>query len=128
MATMDVEVLSPERVLFSGEATEVYARSMDGEIGILPGHQPALLQLDVAPVKVRTASGEHLYAVYGGYLELRDGRLVVLADAAEEPDQIDRSAAESLRQDAEARLHSDTDDAAAKRDLKCANLSLELAP
>jgi F-type H+-transporting ATPase subunit epsilon len=127
MATMDVEVLSPERVLFSDEATEVYARSMDGEIGILPGHQPALLQLDIAPVKVRTASSEYLYAVYGGFLELRDGRLVVLADAAEEPGCIDRSAAESLREDAQARLRSDPDDAAAQRDLKRASLSLDLS-
>ncbi len=127
MATMEVEVLSPERVLFSGEAREVYARSMDGQIGILPGHQPALLQLDIAPVKVRTASDEHLFAVYGGFLELRDGRLVVLADTAEEPDHIDRLAAESLRQDAEARLRTDPDDADAKRDQKRATLALDLS-
>lgn len=127
MATMEVEVLSPERVLFSGEATGVYARSMDGEIGILPGHQPALLQLDIAPVKVQTGSDEHRFAVYGGFLELRDGRLVVLADAAEEPDHIDRSAAESLRQDAEARLRTDADDAGAKFDLKRATLALDLS-
>jgi F-type H+-transporting ATPase subunit epsilon len=126
MATMEVEVLAPERVLFSGEAREVYARSMDGEIGILPGHQPALLQLDIAPVKVRTDSSEHRFAVYGGFLELREGHLVVLADAAEEPDRIDRSAAESLRQDAEARLQTDPDDADAKRDLKRATLALDL--
>jgi F-type H+-transporting ATPase subunit epsilon len=76
---------------------------------------------------VRTASDERLYAVYGGFLELREGRLVVLADSAEEPDRIDRSTAESLRQDAEARLHADADDVTAQRDLKRANLALELA-
>jgi F-type H+-transporting ATPase subunit epsilon len=127
MATMEVEVLSPERALFSGEAREVYARSMDGEIGILPGHQPTLLQLDIAPVKVRTDSDEHVFAVYGGFLELRDERLVVLADAAEELNHINRSAAESLRQDAETRLRTDPDDVDAKHDLKRAILALELS-
>lgn len=124
---MEVEVLSPERLLFSGEASQVSARSLDGEIGILPGHQPALLQLDIAPVRVRTASGEHRFAVYGGFLELRDGRLVVLADAAEESGHIDRSATESLRQDAEARLRADPDDADANHDMKRAILALELS-
>lgn len=127
MAMMEVEVLSPEHALFSGEASAVYARSMDGEIGILPGHQPALLQLDIAPVKVRTGSDERVFAVYGGFLELRDERLVVLADAAEESDHIDRSAAESLRQDAEARLGADPDDPHAQRDLRRATLALDLS-
>jgi len=124
---MEVQVLSPERVLFSGEANEVYARSMDGEIGILSGHEPALLQLDVAPVKVKADGEEHVFAVYSGFLEMRDNRLVVLADSAEEIDQIDRSAAESLRSDAEERLRSDPDDERAARDLKRATLALDLA-
>jgi F-type H+-transporting ATPase subunit epsilon len=128
MTTMQVQVLSPERVLFSGEANEVYARSMEGQIGILPGHEPALLQLDVAPVRVKMDGEEHLFAVYGGFLELRDDRLVVLAESAEEPDQIDRSAAESLRADAQERLRSDPSDAHAQYDLKRADLSLNLAP
>ena len=127
MATMEVQVLSPERVLFSGEANEVYARSMDGEIGILSGHEPALLQLDVAPVKVKADGEEHVFAVYSGFLEMRDNRMVVLADSAEEIDQIDRSAAESLRSDAEERLRSDPDDERAARDLKRATLALDLA-
>lgn len=124
---MEVQVLSPDHVLFSGEATEVYARSMEGQIGILPGHQPALLRLDVAPVKVRTEGDERIFAVYGGFLEYRDDRLTVLADAAEEPEQIDRSAAESLLQDANDRLSSDPDDEEAKHDVKRAELALDLA-
>ena len=127
MASMEVQVLSPERVLFQGEANEVYARSMDGQIGILPGHEPALLQLDVAPLKVRSDGAEHLFAVYGGFLELRDDRLVVLAEAAEEPGSIDRSEAESLLRDAEQRLDADADDEDARKDRKRAELALEMA-
>jgi F-type H+-transporting ATPase subunit epsilon len=84
MATMQVNVVSPERNVFSGDASEVYARSLDGEIGILPGHQPALLALADAPVRVKTASGEeHEFVVHGGFLSFRDNVLTVLADSAE---------------------------------------------
>lgn len=80
---MQVDVVSPEAVLYSGEASEVYARSLEGEIGILPGHQPALLFLADAPVKVRTTSGEHVFNVHGGFLEFRNNHLSVLAESAE---------------------------------------------
>lgn len=83
MATMTVNVVSPEARLFSGEATEVYARSLDGEIGILPGHQPALLALADAPVRVKTAEGTHEFNVHGGFLSFRDNVLTVLADSAD---------------------------------------------
>jgi F-type H+-transporting ATPase subunit epsilon len=82
MATMQVDVVAPDRSLFSGTATEVYARSQDGEIGILPGHQPVLLALaEGHPVRVRTDGGrEETYALSGGFLEFRDNRLTILAD------------------------------------------------
>jgi F-type H+-transporting ATPase subunit epsilon len=82
MATMQVDVVAPDRSLFSGEASGVYARSQDGEIGILPGHQPALLALAAgAPVRVKTLDGgEERFDLSGGFLEFRDNRLTVLAD------------------------------------------------
>ena len=83
MATMRVNLVSPERELFSGEATEVYARSLDGEIGILPGHQPALLALADAPVRVKTAGGMQEFNVRGGFLSFRDNVLTVLADGTD---------------------------------------------
>jgi F-type H+-transporting ATPase subunit epsilon len=99
-ATMHVEVVSAERSLLSVEATEVYARSLDGEIGILPGHQPALLALDIAPVKVKLADGgEERIAVHNGFLYFRRDRLVILADVAEVASQIDTARAQArLRQ------------------------------
>lgn len=82
MAVMQVEVVSPEKRLFSGEATEVYARSQEGEIAILPGHQPALLALvEGHPVRVRTQDGqEQSFTLTGGFLEFRNNQLTVLAD------------------------------------------------
>ncbi len=81
MATMQVDVVTPEERLFSGEAEEVYARSTEGEIGILPGHQPILLALEGgSAVRVRGGGQEHRYDIGGGFLEFRDNRLMVLAD------------------------------------------------
>jgi len=83
---MQVDVVAPEERLFSGEATEVYARSQDGEIGILPGHQPALLALaEGHPVRVRTPDGqERSFTLTGGFLEFRNDHLTVLADGLAE--------------------------------------------
>ena len=101
---MQVEVVSAERRLFSGEATEVYARSLDGEIGILPGHQPALLALDIAPVKIKLADGTtERVAVHNGFLYVRGGTVVVLADIAELASQIDISRAERRMRELEDR-------------------------
>ena len=86
MATMQVDIVVPDREVFSGEASEVYARSQEGEIGILPGHQPVLLALE-APSQVRVkggAGGEQGWTVSGGFLQFRENRLTVLADGLEE--------------------------------------------
>ncbi|MFT5222827.1 MAG: F-type H+-transporting ATPase subunit epsilon [Glaciecola sp.] len=91
MATFQVEVVSAEKKLFSGEASEVYARSLDGEIGILPGHQPALLALAISPVKIHMADGTEVrIAVHNGFLYYKPGdKLVILANIAEMADDID---------------------------------------
>jgi F-type H+-transporting ATPase subunit epsilon len=85
MATMQVDVVSAESQLYSGEASEVYARSIEGEIGILPGHQPILIALgEEAPVRVKTVEGREVRIdVHNGFLEFRENHLTVLADAAE---------------------------------------------
>ena len=80
---MRVDVVSAETQLFSGEANEVFARSMDGEIGILPGHQPILLMLDEAPLRVKADGREESFDLSGGFLEFRDNHLIVIAEGAE---------------------------------------------
>ncbi len=90
MATMQADVVSAEQELFSGEANEVYARSLLGELGVLPGHQPALMALEIAPVKIMLADGgEERVAVHHGFLYFRDNRLVILADMADLAGDID---------------------------------------
>ena len=126
MATMQVEVVSAEKEIFSGEAAEVYARSLDGEIGILPGHQPALLALDIAPVKIKLEDGsEERVAVHNGFLYFRHNRLVILADIAELATQIDLSRAEERKSEMERRL-AEEEDAAVRASLRRQQLRLEM--
>jgi F-type H+-transporting ATPase subunit epsilon len=91
MATMQVELVSVERPLWSGEASAVYARTPDGEIGILPGHSPLLGAL--VPgwlVRIQQADGvEQRIAVHGGFLSVRPDGVSVLAEMAETADEID---------------------------------------
>jgi len=85
MATMQVELVSVEGPLWSGEATAVFARTIEGEIGILPGHAPLLGAL--APgwlVRIQQADGvEQRVAVHGGFLSVRPDGVSVLAEMAE---------------------------------------------
>jgi F-type H+-transporting ATPase subunit epsilon len=95
MATMHVELVSVERALWSGDANAVYARTTEGELGILPGHTPLLGAL--APgwiVRIDRADEDELkVAVHGGFLSVRKDGVSVLAEIAELADDIDASRA-----------------------------------
>lgn len=126
-ATMQVEVVSAEKNLLSAEATAVFARSLDGEIGILPGHQPALLALAIAPVKIVKSDGsEERIAVHNGFLFFRDNHLVVLADVAEAASQIDISRAERRLAELEKRL-AEEEDAAVRASVHKQQVRLSVA-
>ncbi|WP_019121086.1 F0F1 ATP synthase subunit epsilon [Brevibacillus massiliensis] len=105
MSKMTVEVVTPERVVFSGEATMVIARGVAGELGILPNHIPLVTPLKVAPVRVKTTGDkETLIAVSGGFLEVRGDKVTILAEAAELPEDIDVARAQAAKTRAEQRL------------------------
>lgn len=128
MASMQVDVVSAEERLFSGEAEAVFARSLDGEIGILPGHQPALLALQTAPVRVRTVEGDEVVvAVHHGFLEVRENQLTVLADIAELATDIDVERAKAARRRAEQHLADEAYTGDAQGELDRAQLRLRLA-
>lgn len=95
MAELHVEVVSAEREVWSGEATQVLARTSEGEIGILPGHAPLLGELaDGGVVRVMLAGGgEVVAAVHGGFLSVTDQGVTVLAEVAELAEDIDASRA-----------------------------------
>ena len=91
MAEMTVEVVAVERRIWSGEATFVLARTTEGEIGVLPGHEPTLAQLEEAGVlRIDGADGETITAaVHGGFLSITPEGVTVLAEFAEVSEEID---------------------------------------
>ena len=107
---MHVEVVSAESHVLSGEAKELYARGVEGEIGILPGDAPALVALDVGPVRLVMADGSHeRIAVHHGVLFVGDdGRAIVLADIAERAEDIDTERAVAKADRIRERLSSGT--------------------
>jgi F-type H+-transporting ATPase subunit epsilon len=83
-ATMQVELVSPESVLFSGEATLVVCRPSGGDAAFLPGHAPFLGLLGNGPVMIRTAEGKDISAqVNGGFVQVADNKVTILSDVAE---------------------------------------------
>ncbi|HEY0573514.1 MAG TPA: F0F1 ATP synthase subunit epsilon [Pseudonocardia sp.] len=91
MAEMTVELVAVERRLWSGEATFVFARTTEGEIGVLPGHEPTLAQLEQAGVvRIDTPQGTSVTAaVHGGFLSITPEGVTVLAELAELSEEID---------------------------------------
>jgi F-type H+-transporting ATPase subunit epsilon len=125
---LQVEIVSPERVLYSGEGEMVVARSSDGDIAFLPGHAPFIGALDIAPVRVILPStGEQAAAVHGGFVNVSNDQVIVLSDVAELPEQIDVERAREAKTRAEAALRADEHDEAASDALARANTRLEVA-
>jgi F-type H+-transporting ATPase subunit epsilon len=120
MATMQVELVSVERPIWSGEAVGVYARTVDGEIGILPHHAPLLGAL--APgriVRIERESADDLrVAVHGGFLSVRADGVSILAEMAETADEIDVARARAALD----RADPETPEGAAARDRALARL------
>jgi F-type H+-transporting ATPase subunit epsilon len=112
---MQVDIVSPERILFSGQATMVITRTLDGEIAFQPNHAPFLAALSENHTRIYEESGNVLHvAVHGGFVEVSNNKVSVLSDVAELADQIDVNRAQAARERAEESLRREqTDDAAA---------------
>ena len=95
MASMHVEVVSPERVLFSGEAAQVITRTLGGgEIAFLAGHAPFLGALNENHTRIFMADGSVVnVAVHGGFVQVNSNRVSILSDLAEVSTEIDRERA-----------------------------------
>jgi F-type H+-transporting ATPase subunit epsilon len=95
MAEMTVDLVAVERKIWSGQASFVFARTTVGEIGILPGHEPTLAQLEEAGVvRVDGTDGQSTtVAVHGGFLHVTATGVTILAESAEVAGEIDASRA-----------------------------------
>jgi F-type H+-transporting ATPase subunit epsilon len=121
-----VSVVTPEREVWSGEAAFVVARAAGGEIGVLPGHAPFLGALHHATLKIEHADGVTLFAVHGGFVEVYEDRVTILAPLAERAEEIDVEHARQMARDAEAAI-ARGDDEEARFDLLRAQARLKTA-
>jgi F-type H+-transporting ATPase subunit epsilon len=128
-APFELFVVTPEREVWSGEATIVIARGTEGELAVMNGHAPVLVNLGVGPLFFETAEGRMAAAVHGGFLHVvTDGghtRVDVLAEVAELQPEIDLERARQAREEAEGRLQ-DADTSEAQADLERAMVRLSL--
>jgi F-type H+-transporting ATPase subunit epsilon len=117
VATLHVELVSVERLIWSGEATMVIARTTEGDLGVLPGHTPLLGQLaDGGVVRIRPDGAEELVvAVHGGFLSITEDGVSVLAELAELADEIDVPRAQAALERSRGADASDHDAQAAEQ-------------
>ncbi len=125
---MQVDLVSPERILYSGEADMVVCRTLGGgEVAFLPGHAPFLGALDISRVKIKTTDGNDLVAaVHGGFVHVRESKVIVLSDVAELADQIDVDRARRAKEAAEQAANKE-EDAENEAALRRAHVRLEVA-
>jgi len=107
---MLLELATPTRMLVAAEVDEVVAPGVEGYFGVLPGHAAFLTTLAPGEVVYRSGQQEHHLAVAGGFAEVRPERMIILAEHAERPEEIDRERAERARQRAEMRLQGKSPD------------------
>lgn len=127
--TLKVQLVSPERILWSGEAEMLTARTVEGgDITFLTGHAPFVGALEIGKVTVRPAEGEDLeFAVHGGFVEVSNDEVSVLSDVAESADQVDIDRAKAAYAAAKAAAAADVNDEEAVAALRRAELRLAVA-
>ena len=130
MATIKLEIVSPDRVVYAADIDMLIARSTGGEIGILPKHIPLVTGLQPHAMKIHVDAKEQLIAVAGGFMEVTPDKITVLATAAEEPIDIDINRAHRAYDRAQERLQKLREDPEAQAsiiDEQRASLALKRA-
>jgi F-type H+-transporting ATPase subunit epsilon len=116
--TFKLEIVTPAKLVFSGDVTSFTAPGTAGGFQVLYNHAPLLAEIGIGEVKLTDAEGnERRFATSGGFVEVKKNHVVMLAETAERSDEIDRDRALAARDRATRRLaekHADLDDARAR--------------
>ena len=102
--TFRLEIVTPEKIVFSEDVVSLVAPAENGYLGVLAGHAPLLCSLKPGEIRIRRESGELLYATSGGFMEVTPKKTSILSESAEAPEAIDASRASKARQRAKERL------------------------
>jgi F-type H+-transporting ATPase subunit epsilon len=103
---LHLEVITPERKVYEDDVDMVIAPGSEGYLGILPHHAPLLTGLGPGEFRVKKGGTEEVLAVFGGFMDVRGDRVVVLTDAAEHVEEIDAQRAQQARERAQAALQA----------------------
>ena len=104
MATIRLEIVTPEKMVFSEEVDVILAWGVEGQLAILPHHAPLMTMLQPGDLVIRKGSHEETLTIGGGFLEVRPDKIVILADACERAEEIDVTRAEAAKQRAQEAL------------------------
>ena len=131
MSKIKLDIVTAERVVYSGDVDEIVAPGVSGQLGILPHHAPLMTILQAGELVAKNSGRDEIMAISGGFLEVRPDRVIILADAAERAEEIDLARAAAAKQRAEERLRDrkaiGLDQAAAEAALKRALARLSVA-
>lgn len=132
--TLLCEIVTPEKIIYTNEVEMVVAPTIDGEVGILPLHAPLVSVLRPGEIRAKWNGEKDIewFAVSGGYIQVHEDKVIILADDAEIVSQIDIERARNAVDLTKARLESiatdETDEiSACERDLRWCELRVELA-
>jgi F-type H+-transporting ATPase subunit epsilon len=126
-----LEIVTPERLAYSGEVDSVQVPGSEGEMGILPHHAPLVSMLGIGELVIRAGGGEELFAIAGGFVQVRPDKVVVMAETADMASEIDLERAQEARREAERAIetgyHEPADLAVARAQLQQALLRIRVA-
>ncbi|CAM3606886.1 F0F1 ATP synthase subunit epsilon [Bacillus sp. ISL-47] len=105
MKTIKVSVVTPDGPVYESDVEMVSTKAQSGELGILPGHIPMVAPLQIGAVRLKNGGKTDFVAVSGGFLEVRPEQVTILAQSAEQADEIDVERAVRAKQRAEERLN-----------------------
>lgn len=106
MAKIKLEIISPNKVVYSADIDMLIVRSIAGDLGIMPKHAPLLVGLVPHAMRAIIDGTENLIAVSGGFIQVQPDKIIVLASAAELPIEIDINRARKAYERAQKRLES----------------------
>lgn len=106
---LNLKIITPERVVLEQAVDEVSARAIDGELAILPNHEPLITALAIDVLRYKVQGVENIAAVIGGLMEVGENQVTVLSDVAELDTEIDEARAQDAKARAEAEKTQKTD-------------------
>ena len=103
---INLKIITHEKELFNEEVDGIYSKSVEGEFGILPDHQPFMSALDIRVTRAEKEGEMEYFTTMGGIFQFKDNEALILTDLAEKGSDIDVTRAKSAKERAEARLGS----------------------